>query len=139
METLHPVESMTDEEVLATFGTSEDPESRGFDQVTHTRVIASELVRARNRLAYYRALYAAFIETGQPFMIENLDDESSDGTIPAKLVFTEVADHVLEIAEQPEVVIWTEPVLLDALVQERAVHDFFTALLDELELGLQGA
>jgi len=138
METLHPVESMTDEEVLATFGTSEDPESRGFDQVTHTRVIASELVRARNRLAYYRALYAAFIETGQPFMIENLDDESSDGTIPAKLVFTEVADHVLEIAEQPEVVIWTEPVLLDALVQERAVHDFFTALLDELELGRQG-
>src|SRR5215207_3936121 len=138
MEILRPVETMTDDEVLATFGTSEDPEQRGFDEVTHTRVIAAELVRARNRLAYYRTLYAAFIETGKPFMIENLDDETTDnGAIPAKLVFTEVAEHVLEIGDQPEVVIWTEPVLLDALAQERAVHDFFTALLDELEPALQ--
>jgi hypothetical protein len=120
METLQPVESMTDDEVLATFGTSEDPEHQGFDEITHTRVIAAELVRARNRLAYYRTLYAAFI-----------------GAIPAKLVFTDVADHVLAIGDQPEVVIWTEPVLLDALAQERAVHDFFTALLDELEPALQ--
>jgi hypothetical protein len=100
-------------------------------------VIAAELVRARNRLAYYRTLYAAFIETGKPFMIENLDDDSSDGAIPAKLVFTEAADHVLAVGAQPEVVIWTEPVLLDALTQERAVHDFFTALLDELEPAVQ--
>ena len=137
MEILQPVESMTDEEVLATFGTSDDPEHRGFDEVIHTRVVATELVRARNRLAYYRTLYAAFIETGKPFMIENLDDDSSDGTIPAKLVFTEDADHLAEIGEQPEVVIWTEPVLLDALAQERAVHDYFTALLDELEPAVQ--
>src|SRR5215210_7054596 len=101
MEILQPVESMTDDEVLATFGTSEDPEQRGFDEVTHTRVIAAELVRARNRLAYYRTLYAAFIETGKPFMIENLDDSASNGTIPAKLVFTDAADHVHEIGEQP--------------------------------------
>jgi len=137
MEILQPVESMTDEEVLAMFGTSEDPQHRGFDEVTHTRVVATELVRARNRLAYYRTLYAAFIETGKPFMIENLDDDSSDGTIPAKLVFTEDADHLAEIGERPEVVIWTEPVLLDALAQERAVHDYFTALLDELEPAVQ--
>ena len=137
METLQPAESMTDDEVLATFGTSEDPEHQGFDEITHTRVIAAELVRARNRLAYYRTLYAAFIETGKPFMIENLDEDTSNGAIPAKLVFTDVADHVLAIGDQPEVVIWTEPVLLDALAQERAVHDFFTALLDELEPALQ--
>lgn len=137
METLQPVEMMTDDELLETFGTSEDPDRRGFDEITHTRVMASELVRARNRLAHYRTLYAAFIEAGKPFMIENLDER--DGDLPVKLVFTDDASHVLEIEEQPEpdVVIWTEPALLEALTQERAVHDFFTALLDELEPALQ--
>ena len=137
MDALQPVESMTDDEVLATFGTSEDPQRRGFDEATHTRVIAYELVRARNRLAYYRALYAAFIETGKPFMMENLDEDSSNGGVPAKLIFSEDPDHIHEVVEQPEVVIWTEPILLDALSQERAIHDFFTALLDELEPALQ--
>lgn len=137
MDTLQPVESMTDDEVLATFDTSEDPDRRGFDEATHTRVVASELVRARNRLAHYRTLYAAFIEAGKPFMIENLDDGGSDGGVPVKLVFSDDAGHVIEIEEQSDVVIWTEPVLLDALTQERAVHDFFTELLNELEPALQ--
>lgn len=131
------VESMTDEQVLSTFGTSEDGGIRGFDEATHTRVMAYELVRARNRIAYYRTLYSAFIEAGKPYMIENLDEESSNGSVPAKLVFTDDASHLLEIEGQPDCVIWTEPALLDALVQERAVHDFFTELLDELEPALQ--
>jgi hypothetical protein len=133
MATRPPVEAMTDEEVLATFKTSENPAHRGFDEATHTRVMASELVRIRNRLVHYRALYAAFVEAGQPFMIENLDERASGQGIPAKLVFTDAADHVLASEEQPDVVIWTEPALLAALAQERSIHDFFTALLDELE------
>jgi hypothetical protein len=137
MDTLRPVESMTDDEVLATFGTSEEPDRRGFDEATHTRVLAYELVRGRNRLEYYRTLYAAFIEAGKPFMIEALDDGSSDGGIPAKLIFSDDTGHVLDIEERQDVVIWTEPALLDALAQERAVHDFFTELLDELEPALR--
>ena len=133
MDTLQPVEAMSDEEVLATFGTAEDPDRRGFDEITHTRVMAYELVRARHRLAHFRALYAAFLEAGKPFMIENLNEEAADGRVPAKLVFTDDADHLREVAERPEVEIWTEPGLLDALAQERAIHDFFTALLNELE------
>jgi hypothetical protein len=133
VETLQPVDAMTDAEVLAAFGTAEDPAQRGFDEATHTRVIAVELVRARNRLATYRALYAAFIETGQPVMIENLDEATRTGAVPAKLVFTEGGDAVLGAGARPDVVVWTEPVLLAALAQERALHDYFTALLDELE------
>lgn len=133
MDTLQPVESMTDAEMLATFGTSEEPARRGFDEATHTRVLAYELVRARNRLAYYRTLYASFIDAGKPFMVENLDDgDGVGGGIPAKLIFSDDAGHILEVEERPDVVIWTEPMLLDALAQERAVHDFFTELLDEL-------
>ncbi len=131
METPSPVEAMTDDQVLATFETSEDPAQRGFDAATHTRVMASELVRARNRLAHYRALYAAFVEAGQPFMIENLDERARNKDIPAKLVFSD-ADHVPAAEELPDIVVWTEPTLLAALAHERAIHDFFTALLDEL-------
>jgi hypothetical protein len=133
METLQPVEAMADEAVLDTFGTAAEPHRRGFDEATHTRVMAYELVRARHRLAHYQALYATFLEAGKPFMIENLDEAASDGGIPAKLVFTADAEHVLELAERPEVEVWTEPALLDALVQERAILDFFTELLNELE------
>lgn len=137
MKTLQPVESMTNEEVLATFGTSEDPARRGFDEATQTRVFAHELVRARNRLAHYRTLYASFIEAGKPYMIENLDDDGTDnGRVPAKLVFSDDAGHVLELEDRPDVMVWTEPMLLDALVHERAIHDSFTELLDELEPAL---
>jgi hypothetical protein len=128
---------MTDDQVLATFDTAEDDASRGFDEAAHTRVMAYELVRARNRLTYYRTLYAAFHEAGKPYMVENLDETGDNGKVPAKLVFTDDVDHLLEIEGQPDVVIWTEPALLDALTQERAVHDFFTELLDELEPALK--
>jgi hypothetical protein len=139
MDTLQPVESMTDDEMLAAFGTSEDPARRGFDEAAHTRVLAYELVRARNRLAYYRTLYASFVDAGKPFMVENLDDGdgASEGGIPAKLIFSDDAGRILEIDERPDVVIWTEPMLLDALTHERAILDFFTELLDELEPALR--
>jgi hypothetical protein len=131
------VESMTDEQVLSTFDTAAADGIRGFDEATHTRVMAYELIRARNRIAHYRTLYGAFIEAGKPYMIENLDEDSSNGSVPAKLVFTDDTSQLLEIEEQPDCVIWTESALLDALSQERAVHDFFTELLDELEPALQ--
>lgn len=137
METLQPVESMTDQEVLARFGTSLDPEQRGFDEATEARVLANELVRSRHRLAHFRTLYTAFTEAGKPFMVENLDDDGAgNGGVPAKLIFSADAGHVLEIEERSDVMIWTEPMLLDALAQERAIHDFFTDLLNELEPAL---
>ena len=40
METLQLVETMSDDQVLATFGTAEDPIGRGFDDATHTSVIS---------------------------------------------------------------------------------------------------
>jgi hypothetical protein len=137
MDTLRPVESMSDDEVLVTFGTAAEPDQRGFDETTHTRVIAYELVRARSRLAHYRTLYTAFVEGGTPYMIENLDEAAGDGVVPAKLVFTDDEDEALaaeDLAEEVEV--WTEPLLLEALVQSRGILDYFTELLNELEPAL---
>jgi hypothetical protein len=102
-----------------------------------TRVMAYELVRARHRLDYYRTLYASFIDAGQPFMVENLDDNGSGGGIPAKLIFSDDAGQVLDVEERPDVMIWNEPALLDALSLERSVHDYLLQLLDELEPALQ--
>ncbi len=132
METRPSVQSMSDATVLATFGTTADTETRGFDEATHTRVMASEMVRARQRLAYYRTLYAAFLEAGEPVMIENLDENADDGAIPAKLVFTDTIPLGAE-AEAANVTVWTEVSLLEALVRERTIADYFMALLDELE------
>ena len=137
MDTRQQVETMTDEQVLANFGTAEDREGRGFDEATHTRVLAYELVRSRQRLAYYRTLYASFAEVGKPFMVENLDENLDGDGVPAKLVFSDDAEHVLGLEASADVVVWTEPELLDELVRERAIHDFFTGLLDELEPALQ--
>lgn len=123
---------MSDATVLATFGTAADTESRGFDEATHTRVMATEMVRARQRLAYYRTLYAAFLEAGEPVMIENLDEVADEGAVPAKLVFTDTIP-VGGGAESANVTVWTEATLLEALVRERTIADYFMALLDELE------
>jgi len=131
METRPSVQSMSDATVLATFGTTTDVETRGFDEATHTRVMATEMVRARERLAYYRTLYAAFLEAGEPVMIENLDEVADAGAVPAKLVFTDTIP-VGGGAEVANVAIWTEVTLLDALVRERTIADYFMALLDEL-------
>ena len=137
MDTMTPVERMTDEQVLAAFGTSEDPAGRGFDEATYTRVLAYELVRSRRRLALYRTLYASFADVGTPFMIENLDETQDGDGVPAKLVFTDDADHVHGLEETADVVVWTEPALLEELVRERAVLDFLTGMLDELEPALR--
>ena len=133
METRPSVEAMTDAQALGAFGTGADAANRGFDAATHTRVMASEMVQARQRLAHYRTLYAAFLEAGEPVMIENLDEGGDAGAVPAKLVFTDDANPAREQAELGDVVIWTEPALLEALARERTIADFFTAVLDELE------
>ena len=127
------VQRMTDEQILTIFGTAEDPAHRGFDDETQARILAYELVRARSRVAFYRALYGALLDAGKPFMIENLDESDDGAAIPAKLVFSDDADHVAQIQAVDDVVVWTEPDLLAALVQERAVLDYYTDLLDELE------
>lgn len=132
MET-RTVEQMTDEQVLAAFGTSEEPERRGFDEAAYARVLAYELVRSRRRLGYYRTLYATFVEEGAPFMVENLDEEQDGGAVPVKLVFADAPEHVRGLEEDADVVVWTEPELLAELAEERAVHDFLTGLLDEIE------
>jgi hypothetical protein len=131
MERRPSVEAMSDAQALATFGTGADATNCGFDEATHTRVMAAEMVRARQRLAHYRTLYAAFLEAGEPVMIENLD-EAGQSAVPAKLVFTDTLP-VQEGVDPAGVVVWTEATLLEALARERTIADFFTKLLDELE------
>jgi hypothetical protein len=131
------VQRMTDEQLLATFGTAEDPVDRGFDDATQARVLAYELVRARSRVAFYRTLYASFIEAGQPYMIENLAETGNGDTVPVKLTFTDDATKARRLEERSGVTVWTEPELLDALTQERAILDFFTTMLGEFVPALQ--
>jgi hypothetical protein len=133
MSTRRSVESMSDAQTLTAFGTGPDAATRGFDSATHTRVMASELIRARERLAHYRTLYAAFLEAGEPFMIENLDEAGGAGAVPAKLVFTDDPGSAQASAPSADVVVWSEAALLDALARERTIADFFTNVLDELE------
>jgi hypothetical protein len=127
------VEAMTDAQTLAAFGTGAEAATRGFDAAIHTRVMATELVRARERLAHYRTLYAAFLDAGEPIMIENLDEVGKAGAVPAKLVFTDDPTPVQAGAASAEVVVWTEAALLEALTRERIIADFFTKVLDERE------
>ena len=138
MDTQQQVERMSDEQVLATFGTAEEPARRGFDDATYARVLAYELVRSRQRLAYYRTLYAAFMEQGAAYMIENLDESQDGDAVPVKLVFADDPHELPGLGDGPEVVVWSEPALLNELTEERAVHDYLTGLLDELEPALQG-
>jgi hypothetical protein len=126
------IEAMSDEEIMTAFETSVDPETRGFDEVTLTRVLASELVRARNRVAHYRTLLNSFLAEGKRFMIENVAEDLVEDGVPVKLVFTDDYEHVQALAESDEVVIWTEVDLLDALKQERVIQDFFCDTLEEM-------
>lgn len=131
MESQPAVEQLRDEQVLATFLTGEAPGARGFDAAGQARVFAYELVRSRGRLALLRALYADFVATGKPYMVENLDEPEAGAAVPAKLVFTDDAAEAHSLRQNPRVTVWTEPALLEALARERAVLDFFTRLLDE--------
>ena len=126
------VEGMSDADVLAAFDTAADPTQRGFDNATQLRVLAHQLVRARNRVATYRALYASFLAEGKPYMLENVAEEAVADGVPAKLVFTDDAEEAQRLEDQGDVVVWTEAELLDTLTQERVIQDFFTDVLDEL-------
>ncbi len=137
MENDRSVAAMNDEEVLAAFGTAEDPARRGFDEETQLRVLAHELVKARGRLSYYRTLYSSFVPEGKRFMIENLADGDDVQGLPVKLAFTDDGAEARRLEESPGVTIWTEPELLDALTQERAILDFFTTMLGEFVPALQ--
>lgn len=135
MENDRSVAEMSDEEVLAAFGTAEDPARRGFDEETQLRVLAHELVKARGRLSYYRTLYSSFVPEGKRFMIENLADGDDVEGLPVKLAFTDDEEHARELELSDDVVVWMEGELLDALRQELMLHDYFTDLLDELSVG----
>ncbi len=133
MDDVELVEFMSDDDVLSTFGAA--GANGVVDPAVYARVMATELIRARQRVNLYRTLYASFLEAGKPFMVENLDDEP-DGEIddiPVKLVFSDDPDHVRGLEEAGNVNVWSEPELLEALTQERAVQQFFTDLLQELE------
>jgi hypothetical protein len=126
-----PFDLRTDAEILSAFGMSAGQAGRNFDPATQCRIFADGLVRSRGRFAHQRALYAAFIDGGSLFMIENLNEESDSGATPAKLVFVDEAPAP-EVAASPLTVVWTERALLEALTEERAIQDFFADLLDEL-------
>lgn len=138
MDTMQQVESMTDEQVLETFGTAEEPERRGFDEGTYARVLAYELIRSRHRLGYYRTLYTSFLKEDAQYMIENLDESENGDAVPVKLVFADQPDQIQGLDDGAAVVVWTESDLIDELAKERTVHDFLTDLLDELEPAVQG-
>ena len=131
MEIRLPFEQLSDGEILASLGMTAGEEGRGFDAATQARVYADGFLRSRGRFANYRALYAAFIDAGRPYMVENLDEAGDGAAVPAKLLF---ADEVPapEVAENPFARVWTERTLLGVLSEERAIQDFFAELLDEL-------
>jgi hypothetical protein len=126
-----PFDLRTDADILSTFGMGAGAAERGFDTLTQSRVYADGLVRARGRFAHYRTLYVAFVEGDSQFMIENLEDSSNGQDRPAKLIFTD-QEPGPETAANPQIVVWTERTLLEALTDERAIQDFFADLLDEL-------
>lgn len=121
----------SDADILSTFGMSAGEAGRGFDTSTQSRVYADGLLRSRGRFAQHRALYAAFVEGGSLFMIENLDEAPDGQERPAKLIFTD-EEPGPDVLANPLLVVWTERTLLEALTDERAIQDFFADLLDEL-------
>jgi hypothetical protein len=130
-------EQMTDKEIWSVVGMTADVDGSDVDPVTQARVFANELIRSRGRFTYHRTLYAAFIGAGKPSMVENLDEIGDGQAIPAKLVFLDEAPGP-EVTANPLLRVWTERALLEALSEERAVQDYFTALLDELAPRLAG-
>lgn len=120
-----------DADILADFGMTAGEAGRGFDTATQRRVYADGLIRSRGRFAQHRALYAAFVEGGSLYMIENLAEASNGQQRPAKLVFTD-DEPGPDVAANQLLVVWTERGLLEALTDERAIQDFFADLLDEL-------
>ncbi len=130
-------EQMTDAEIHTAVGMTAEASGRGFDAAVQGRVFANELIRARGRFAHHRALYAAFIAAGKPYMVENLDEVGDGRAIPAKLIFADEAPEP-EVRANPLLMVWTERALLEALTEERAVQDFFAGLLDELAPLLPG-
>ena len=129
----NPFDLRTDADILSTFGMSAGEAGRGFDSATESRVYADGLIRSRGRFAQHRALYAAFVEGGSLYMIENLDEAANGQERPAKLIFTD-DEPGAEVATDPSLMVWTERMLLEALTDERAIQDFFADLLDELAI-----
>jgi hypothetical protein len=124
-------EQMTDAEIQAIVGMTATGNGRGFDAATQARVFANELIRSRGRFAHHRALYAAFVGAGKPYMVENLDERRNGEAVPAKLIFADETPGP-EVSENSMLTVWTERSLLESLTEERAVQDFFAGLLDEL-------
>ena len=89
---------------------------------------------SHSRHATYRASPLSLRD--RPYEI-GLTSPTSPGRLmcscqPAKLIFMDTIP-VEGGAEAANVTVWTEVSLLEALVQERTIADYFMALLDELE------
>lgn len=65
-------------------------------------------------------------------MVENLDERGGDDARRAKLVFTDDPADLEAATTRADLAVWTETTLLDQLVKERAILDFFAGVLDEL-------
>ena len=131
MDIRQSFEQLSDGEILASLGMTAGEAGRAFDAATQARVYADGLIRSRGRFANYRALYAAFIDAGTPYMVENLDEAGDGAAVPAKLLFADEAPAP-DVTENPFARVWTERTLLEVLSEERAIQDFFAELLDEL-------
>jgi len=131
MENQPVFEQMTDEEIRAAVGLTTAADGTDLNAATQARVFATELIRSRGRFIHQRTLYAAFIGAGKPYMIENLDEIGAGRAVPAKLVFVDEPPGPA-VTDNPLLRVWTERALLETLTEERAVQDYFTALLDEL-------
>jgi hypothetical protein len=125
---------MRNDEVLALFATALDLPNRGFDSTTQARIWAFEFVTARGRQAHYRTLYQAFVEGGMRYMIENLDERDGTERVPAKLIFADEPADIAGVDQDPRMIVWTERTLLQELVNERALVDYFAGVLDEFQV-----
>jgi hypothetical protein len=137
MESQRSFEQMTDAEIRSAVGMTTEADGPSLDAAAQARVFANELIRSRGRFTHHRALYAAFINADKLAMIENLDEIGDGRAIPAKLVFLDEAPGP-EVTADPLLRVWTERALLEALTEERAIQDYFAALLDELAPRLTG-
>jgi hypothetical protein len=79
-------------------------------------------------------LYQAFVEGGMRYMIENLDEGDGTDGVPAKLIFNDEPADIVGLDRDPRIIVWTERTLLQALVNERAIVDYFAGVLDEFQV-----
>ena len=64
----------------------------------------------------YRAHSASSLAAGKPDLRENVAEDAVANGVPVPLVFTGAAEEAPRLHEQGDVVVWTEPEVLDTLM-----------------------